>query len=148
VKKIVWKTPNKMKIETGHGAFDRQTNVIATGNCITNTQISSFIRARKNVVNPVGEIVPEGYLQDFDLKKFSNLPDKVRKVVKQVAVEEPVILYEFFHRNRGKRIVHGYVITDSRRRLIEWFVTGPTYKSYKVIAECVKYVSEDWLGRL
>ena len=39
-----WVNGNKMKIETGHKTFDRQTNIISTGNIIANTLWGFFIR--------------------------------------------------------------------------------------------------------
>lgn len=144
-KKCEWVHPNKMKIETGHGKFDRQTKIISEGNAIHDTQLSSYVRPWNETKYPVGDEHAEpGHFQKFDLKPFKNLPQDVLDVVREHAVDESVILYEFRHWNDGQKVVHGYVVTDAQHNLIWWVVTGPTYKSYNVVQECIKYVADDW----
>lgn len=134
-----WLNPNKMKIETEHKTFNQQTRVIGAGNIIATTQVSLFIRAWNNTYRWDGDTVEPGYLQNFDLTAF-RLPKHIEKAVRDTAVDESVILYEFRHFNGDKKIVHGYVITDGEYRLLRTFVTGPTWKSNSVIKECLKYI--------
>jgi hypothetical protein len=141
MKPIEWVTPNKMKIETGHKTFDRQTNAIFTGNVISNTQYSKWIRPY-NETKCYGGERPKGYLQDWDLDNFTNLPYTVRSYVKKIAIDDPVILYEFHSYSNGVKIIHGYVVTTKNHELLNYFITGPTYKSHDVILKCIEYVSK------
>jgi hypothetical protein len=140
MKRAQFVNPNKMLMESGHKTFDRQTNLITRGNVYSNTQISSYIRPY-NQTEWNGKTVQKGELQNYDLKFFGKLPFEVEEAVRAYAKDKSIILYMFFHRNSDKeKIVHGYVITDTQYRLIDFFVTGPTYKSYNVIKECSQYV--------
>ena len=144
-KKREWLTPNKMKISTGHGRFDQQTKVISVGNVINDTQLGMFIRPFNLTKSPAGGEVKPGELRDYDLRFFEGLPRVMLVAVEGYTLDEPVILYEFRHWNGEKKVVHGYVITTSDgSRTLFHFVTGPTYKSKRVIKECVKYVADDW----
>lgn len=142
-KQKVWVHPNKMLMESGHGEFDRQTEVISTGNVFASTQLSLFIRAKTDTKNPIGKSVPEGYLRKYDVDKFV-LPTQVREAVFEETEDKNVILYEFRHWTNERKIVHGYVMTDVHHELLWWQVTGPTYKSEYVIQECIKYIADDW----
>lgn len=130
-----------MRIETGHKTFDRQTNLISFGNIVSNTQYSKWIRPY-NETKCYGQERPKGYLQDWDLDYFENLPNYVRNYIKETAIDDPVILYEFRSYNNNTKIIHGYVVTNKDHELLNYFVTGPTYKSYDVIKKCIKYVSK------
>ena len=144
MKKAIWATPNKMLIKTGHKTFDRQTDVITHGNVFANTMIGLHIRPYCEVYNAVGKVRPPGHLQDYDLTTFRRLgtPSRIIKYVKDQAVTDPLWLYVFFHHNGSNMVIHGYVVTDKKHNLLKTFVTGPTYKSYCVINECVHYVAE------
>ena len=68
----------------------------------------SYIRPYNETINPVGEEVEKGYLQDFDLKYF-NISNELRKLIKEQ--EKSVCLYEFFiYRNNYKDII-GHLVT-------------------------------------
>jgi len=145
-KEAEWVTPNRMKIETGHVTFDRQSNVVGTGNMIANTQLSFHIRPYSEV-DCNGQTFPLGHLRDYDLNWFPSLPSEVRSCIESLTERNKTILYQFHHWLSGgywgesKRIIHGYIITDYDGRLLRKLVTGPTYKSASVIDEMAEYVS-------
>ena len=150
MKKIEWATPNRMVIDTGHATFNRQTNIISTGNIIANTMLGWHCRPYSEVINPVGDECPLGHLRDFDLRiwKQRNTPRTVLRQVKELTKTKSVWIYEFFHYNYqkwpldSKRIVHGYVITSANHAVLATITTGPTYKSESVVWECTKYVGD------
>lgn len=141
MKKIKWENPNKMVMESGHKTFDQQTNYIGTGNVFANTQTSLYIRGY-NETECNGFTFPKGELQKTDLKGWYELPQRVHRAIREYAVDESVILYKFFHKNsKGELVVHGYVLTSKKHELIDYIVVGPTYKSWDVINECLKYIT-------
>lgn len=142
MKKIIWATPNKMEIGTGHAAFDRQTNIISTGNIIANTMIGWHIRPHSET-ECNGLTRPPGHLRDFDLQLFRsrNMRRHVLSYILSVTQDSPIWLYEFFHYNGRCRIMHGYIVTAKDHTHMRSFITGPTQKSAGVIYECEKYVS-------
>lgn len=139
LKKSTWDNPNKMHIDTGHKAFDRQTNLITTGNVISNTQLSSYIHPYNEAKNPVGEKVSKGAMQDWDLQWFKNIPSHVEDAIRKSAKTKSVILYEFHHYNGRQKVVDGYVLTTPERKLIGKWSSSPKYS--KIIEEAAKYVA-------
>ena len=135
MKKYEWINGNKMKFESGFTTFDKQTNYISTGNVSANTQLSLYIRPRKETNNGDFKV---GELQAYDLKLFNNLPMYIKSYLNRI--EEKVILYEFRHRANGKKIVDGYVITDKEHNFICRWTVGKTYKSELAINEAMKYI--------
>lgn len=135
---------------TGHKSFDQiaAKDYIGPGNVYSNVQLSSYIRAFKNV-DCNGFLWKEGELQAADLKSFVKpryrVPRNIVQFVKSVAVDDDVILYMFYHRNSHKEIViHGYAVTKGHKQeheLLNSWITGPTYKSGKILNECVKAIS-------
>ena len=147
-KPIAWANPNRMVMETGHKTFDRQTNIVGTGNMIANTQYSSYIRPYTETKCWGPDEFELGHLRAYDLNGFRDMPQWVHKQVERVTHHTKAILYQFFHygNNRHwsgyqKRVIHGYILTDSNGRLLAKMVTGPTHKSHAVIDECAQYVS-------
>lgn len=120
---------NKMKmiINSGYKEFDRQTNCISNGNIIANTMYGNYIRAWDDTINPVGNIVPKGYLFNYDLKYF-NIDNTIRDYIR--ALNKQVILYELFTYNRnGKKNLIGWLIEDNGI-IINMFVENGYGKSY------------------
>jgi hypothetical protein len=132
---------NKMLVDTPHKTFNKQTNCIATGNVISNTQVSRYIRAFSDVRTMGPPVVP-GYLQKWDLAGFPGLPRFVREAIESCAVDESVILYKFRHFSGNREIVNGWVVTDVEYDLIYCFVTGPTHKSWDIVNECLGYITK------
>lgn len=107
-----WDTPNKMHFESDFVTFNKQTNLISTGNVIANTQISSFIRPWKEK-KCNGRIYPNGYLMLQDINKFHFLPEKIREFLVSHERDKECILYEFFCVDKnGLSDTFAYVITD------------------------------------
>jgi len=115
MRKIEWENPNKMKINTGHKTFDKQTNIISTGNIVANTLNGACIRAYTDNHNGF-EDRPLGYLQNWDLtKNFNeNIPTCMRDHVSMADRESKHILYKVRHFNRDREIIHGYILTKGR----------------------------------
>lgn len=151
-KKIEWINGNKMRFESKHKTFNRQTNIISTGNIIANTEYGGFIRAHNEVINPVGEKREPGFLQDFDLRPFKEslgISYPIEKKVKEYLKEKAGILYCFFHYSRGKRIIDGYVLTDTDHNYIEFWYRNQHWRSNDAIKEALKYIAngpEEGLG--
>lgn len=146
MKKVEWRNPNKMIFESEHKTFNRQADLISTGNVWGGVQTSGFVRPY-NQTECNGFTNPPGKLRDFDLSLWRNMPSHVRAYVIKQTRDRSVILYEFHHKTRirwgGVRwVTHGWVVTTVDYKLLRSFVTGPTYKSYSVIREAIKYIVE------
>jgi hypothetical protein len=136
---------DKMIVQTGHATFDRQTNVISTGNIIANTMIGWHCRPYNETECNGWQFKP-GHLREFDLKKWKErgIYHPVLAFVRNATqADKSIWIYEFFHYNDDTRIVHGYVITSYNHKILRKFITGPTYRSTGVIYECAKYVGDE-----
>jgi len=141
LKKVEWVNPNKMKFESAHKEFNRQTALISTGNVLGSTQLSFFIRPFNTPKNPVGEKVARGAMQNYDLNQFTHLPYHIRDFVKNQSVNENVILYEFRHFKNGRKIVDGYVVTTSDYKLLGKFYINNNWKAMDAVDEATKYIA-------
>lgn len=141
MKEKVWATPNRMLIETDHRTFDRQTNVISTGNVIANTQLSLYVRGELRVKCWGPETRKPGHLRDYDLRSWPEMPRLVRELVLRETKgrEDSVWVSSFFHHNGSRKVVHGYIIARGNK-LLHQVCTGPTYKSRLVIEGVLPYV--------
>jgi len=170
---------NKQIIDTGHTLFDRQTVCISPGNMLAPTQVSGIVRSWKEPKNPAQQPVEPGVLTNFDLDAFSDMfgdvnrwsrhltgwqiRDSIRERTKMMPAGKMFTLYFFYHtvparitRNRNvvirhapsHRVVHAIVLTHNNDIVQKW-IPGPTYKSYDIYAECMKYVvpQSEW-GKL
>jgi len=154
MKEKIWVNPDKMLFKSAHKTFNRQTNIISTGNIIANTQVGLVVAAYHTTTRN-GRYWEPGYLQRRDLGMFSNIPSLVRSAIRTYAQDEDIFLHEFFHYSTKchkwpgyipsyvtEKVIHGYVITRRNRRI--WhLVIGPTWKSHSVIMEAIKYITED-----
>ena len=111
MKKIVWETPNKMHFESAYRTFNKQVDVISTGNVFAYTQLSLFIRPYKET-ECNGFTRKPGELMEFDLQSFKHLPAAVKEIVCDKEREDSIILYEFRTWKDGQKDVFAYVITD------------------------------------
>ncbi len=143
MKKVEWIHSNKMAIDTGLKAFDARVKLISTGNVISDTQVSWYIRPYNETINPVGEKVEPGHLQDFDLNTFKAMPYEVREFIKKVGKTQQVIAYYFFWYSGGTRHDVGWVVTsghsDDHRLLKKW--PGRGYKTAMALNEIIKYIT-------
>jgi len=141
--KPVWRKDGmKQIINTGHKTFDRQLVCASTGNVIGGGQYSNYIRPYTET-ECNGFTRPPGHLQNFDLQHFS-LSDRLRSLVKKYTQDKSRILYKFYHYNGDTEITHGYVLTegyDENYKLVDYWVTGPTYKSWLVIEGVLPYIT-------
>ena len=101
---------NKMIIDTDFKEFNKQTNYIGTGNCIANTQYSSYIRPI-NETTCNGCNFPANHLQNYDLKGFA-INSEMRNILKNQT--ESTILYEFYiHKNKRVEII-GHLLINKQ----------------------------------
>lgn len=142
MKKIEWINGNKMKFESECKTFNKQCDLITTGNVWGGVQFSQYIRPT-NETECNGATFPPGQLRDYDLRPFGlhQFPRVLEAVMEYADAGRPVILYKFRHFNGERETVHGFVITDTNYHLLKKFYTGPTYKSISVIDEAVKYIT-------
>lgn len=141
---ITWDNPNKMHIETGHVTFDRQCRYIGTGNQIGDTVFAAYIRPFNTPTLPNGQPCAPGEMQRWDLNEWwkgRNMPHDVRHFVETKAIDEAVILYQFFHHQGQARIEHGWIVTDEQHRLLHKFYSGTTAKSRHVLDVCLEYIT-------
>jgi hypothetical protein len=153
MKKAEWRNGNHMKFESLHKTFNRQVDMISTGNVMGGVQFSGYIRPRNETVMPDGETpCDRGRLQEWDLTTWhSNLPLHIRDWVRTnpYCEHRNIIMYEIRHwvgpSWKQSKIVHGYIATTGHTegyKLLGTWITGNTYKSESVIAEAIKYVAD------
>ena len=99
----------KMIIHSDFKEFNKQTNLITSGNVIANTMYGNYIRPYDETINPVGEVVEKGHLFNFDLQYFS-ISNAMREYIK--SLNRQVILYEIFIYRNGKKDIIGWLIED------------------------------------
>jgi hypothetical protein len=145
-----YRTGNRVDIHTGHATFDRQCDILMTGNVWGNTQFSNFIRPESEL-ECNGIVNAPGHLRSYDLGMFTALPSFVRDAVIAATADKAAILYEIRHwvgskrRDNRRKIVHGYLLTRTgsmNYQLIQKFMIGHTEKDYAVIQECAPYLSD------
>ena len=145
MKKHEWDNPNKMRFESPHKTFNRQTNCLSTGNVIANTQYSNYIR-------PYGELEcngftnPPGHLQDWDLTKnivANTLPHHIREEIRLLTHDDGGIIYNFHHWQGDKRIDDGFVLTsqhDDYKLIKVWYV-NKDWRAIAAVDEAIKYIT-------
>jgi hypothetical protein len=130
--------------------------MIGTGNHWGNTQWSNYVRP-VDETECNGQQFPPGHLRRFDYDQFRHIPGGVPAKVRAFmdGIKEPVILNCFFHRvGDNRKIVHGWIIVTSHEQpegvtprykhgIVKTFVTGPTWKSHKVLECCSQWCAED-----
>lgn len=142
MKKIIWDNPNKMHIETGHKGFDKACKCLFTGNAYSDTQSSSFIRAKTNTECNERSF-PEGELRNFDLEctNFDRIPCNFRDKILEATDTEPAILYKIFHYKDGHQSVHGWILTKTDNELIGYYYGNYRMKTVMIMDEVVQYLS-------
>jgi len=144
MKKAQWVNGNHMLFESECKTFNRQCDLISTGNVWGIVQLSQYIRST-NETTCNGTTFKHGELRDYDLKPFhmGQFPSIRKTVMEYTNTGRKIILYKFRHFNGESEIIHGFVITDTNHQLLKKFITGPTYKSASVIDETIKYITEE-----
>lgn len=144
LKKLEYRSPHRIRIDTGHKGFDAQADYLGTGNVCSNVQRSCYIRAHsERECN--GYIHPRGHLQRFDLDEVDrNLPHLVKSLVEKWCAQSPAILYKIRHFNAGGERIHGYVLTDTEHYtlgVVHTALTTGTRKSFGIMEAVLPYIS-------
>ncbi len=146
-KSIYNKTGTRQLIDSGFKEFDRQTNCISTGNCLFNTQVSSFIRPW-SLRECNGYTFPEGQLMNYDLKQFHRfaIPEWIERVIRNKDRTDNVILYMFHTTSRDGYVrPFGWVLTTRGHDLIDSCVVRERNQRYCkrrfALDEAIKYIT-------
>lgn len=138
----------RANINSGHTAFDAYCVSIRPGASIGGGVLGLGIRAYNTAKNPMHELVEPGDMMHADIRSFRNMghpiPLKIVQAISDHGTTDDLMLYTFYHHKGGKRVDHGWILTytsDRKNELIGTWVTGPTYKSNKVIEYAKDYVS-------
>jgi hypothetical protein len=136
-------TSDRMAIDTGCSAFDSQCSHLTSGNHWGNCQFSTFVRpVSETECN--GRTVSVGELFDFDMKSFTMMPQYVLAAIR--AMNRTVVVSEIRHHtgfNRlGRKIVHGYIVTDAAERLIWVFQTTNGPISERILSTVLPYIAD------
>ena len=134
------KSGNKMIINSDFKEFNKQTNLITSGNVIANTMWGLYIRPW-NETECNGLTFKEGELFQQDLKHF-NITRAMREYIK--SLNKQVILYEIFIYRNGKKDVIGWLIED-KGRIIDMTVANSigNYRKRFSALETVKNIIEE-----
>lgn len=134
------KNGNKMIINSNFKEFNKQTNLITSGNVIANTMWGLYIRPW-NETECNGLTFKEGELFEQDLKHF-NITRAMREYIK--SLNKQVILYEIFIYRNGKKDVIGWLIED-KGRIIDMTVANSigNYRKRFSALETVKNIIEE-----
>jgi hypothetical protein len=136
-------TSDRMVIDTGCSVFDSQCSYLTGGNHWGSCQFSTFVRpVFETECN--GRTVPVGELFDFDMKTFIEMPAHVRAGIR--ALNRTVVVSEIRHHigshRPGRKIVHGYIVTDAAERLIRVFQTTAGAVSERILYIVLPYVAD------
>ena len=136
-------TSGRMMIDTGCPVFDSQCSHLTSGNHWGNCQFSTFVRP-VSATECNGRTVPVGELFDFDMKSFTMMPQYVLAAVR--AMNRTVVVSEIRHHTGshklGRKIVHGYIVTDAAERLIWVFQTNDGPSSQRILSTVLPYVAD------
>ena len=134
------KSGNKMIINSNFKEFNKQTNLITSGNVIANTMWGLYIRPY-NETECNGLTFKEGELFQQDLKHF-NITRAMREYIK--SLNRKIVLYEIFiYRGQRKDII-GWLIED-KGRIIDITVANSigNYRKRFSALETVKNIIEE-----
>lgn len=136
------KNADRVEFNSLHKTYNSKIQCPSTGNVIDNGFLSFYIRAWDNT-HCNGYTSEPGGLQRFDLDQFGNtyIPESIREYCRNYKGGDHVgILYCVRHWDRGRKIIHGWILTDYNHNLIKTVYRGG-YKSNSVIDEFIKYVA-------
>ena len=113
------KTKMKQIVDSHWKLFNKQTNLIASGNVIANTQYSNVIRPWKET-ECNGRTNPFGRLMEFDLQGFKKhaIPDRILNVIKDKNRENSLILYMFYVTKDGVTEPFCWLLTNTNNKYI------------------------------
>lgn len=108
----IWnKSGSKMIINSEFKEFNKQTNLITSGNVIANTMYGNYIRPW-NETECNGLTFEKGKLFESDLKYFK-ITQTIKDYIK--GLNREIILYEIFIVRDGLRNVIGWIIQDGKQ---------------------------------
>ncbi|MFZ1009260.1 MAG: hypothetical protein WAN65_20625 [Candidatus Sulfotelmatobacter sp.] len=136
-------TSGRIVIDTGCSAFDSQCSHLTSGNHWGSCQFSTFVRpVSETECN--GRTLPAGDLFDFDMRAFTDMPAHVRAAIR--AMNRIVVVSEIRHHigshRLGRKIVHGYIVTDDAERLIRVFQTTAGAVSERILSTVLPYIAD------
>ena len=146
-KAIFNKRGTRQLIDSGWKEFDKQTNLITTGNAVLNTQHSSFIRPWSET-ECNGHTFPEGALMRSDLSTFRSVPLSILEIIEDKNRRDGVILYEFwtYDLKTARCKTFCWVVTDRNHKLLQKriIVEYGTNRMKRISAteEILKYITE------
>jgi hypothetical protein len=135
IKPIFNKNGMKMIIKSGFKEFDNKTNLITTGNVISNTQYSSYIRPYNEIINN-SYIAQKGDFLKYDLQYFKNVNQEILNILKDENRKNSMILYQFSVNNK----VIGHILTDKYYNKITSYIVYRNYEKYDKRINCIKPV--------
>ncbi len=142
IEKKYSKNGMKLLIDSGFKTFDKQTNFIGTGNVISDTQYSSYIRPYSQVKCWGVEDRPLGELCKYDMQHFKNLPNRLRNLLLDENRKESYILYEFFIYRWNQKEPIFYIITDKNNKLVADYVNYRNNSNYSKRLEAMQYIKK------
>ncbi len=139
-----WDNPNKMHIESEFVTFNRQCELISTGNVFATCQVSSYVR-------PWGELDNYGYKMkpgeglNYDMQFFEKeYGSAIRDIIYDPNRTESVILYQIRVWKKKEQEVIGYILTDKDYHLLAqkvcWKPGTSMNKPWSAMEEVKNYV--------
>lgn len=144
------KSGNKMIFNSQLKSFDKQADLITSGNALTDVQTSWFIRGYKDrgkgLVDYPKNKREFGNLREFDLRTFKYLPNNVREAVyENTKGEKSIILYNFHYwDSKHQKQNVGWVLTTPDHKFITKIIDGSGNwgKKNSVITEALPYITK------
>lgn len=137
-KEYQWNRRGNQIFQSGYSTFDKQTNYIGTGNVISNTQVSSFIRPYCETKCNGFDFNP-GELLQSDLRVYSKMPNKARDILINKDRTEGYIYYQFYVSGEPTF----WIITDKNHGFISRGINYTHRSVNKIIMasdEVMKYI--------
>jgi hypothetical protein len=135
-----------MVINSGHDIFDKQCSYLTPGLHWGNCQSSRIVRpVSETVTDGTGRVTRPGELFDLDIQKFSEMPVRVQAAIR--AMGHTVVVSEIRHHigshRLGKKIIHGYVVTDpdNNYSLVRTFQTISGRVSTGILAAVLPFIA-------
>lgn len=138
MKRMQYDNRGRPLVCSGHKGFDRQTQTIASGQIVSNTQISYWIR-------PGSEEKNLEWFGNSKTFKWNWVQKRVSEIVKESG--EPHILYQFHYRPLGTVVdspkrIFGWVLTKTDGTFIRNFYSDNRMQTYHVVQSVLDYVAE------